>query len=154
MLIITSCCNHLGGNTGIGTYTPNAKLHLNGAMLIGNNSAVPATGYQLSVDGQVIAENFVTMNSTAWPDYVFDDHYELMPLTDLEKSIRANKHLPKIPSASEMEVKGVNLGNMAVSLTEKVEELTLYLIELNKKNEALAAKVKALEEQLQSNSKK
>ncbi|MBL7765029.1 MAG: collagen-like protein [Chitinophagaceae bacterium] len=141
------------GNTGIGTYTPNAKFHLNGAQLIGSNSAVTATGYSLSVDGQVIAEGFTTLNSTSWPDYVFEKDYKLMPLTELEQSIKENKHLPKIPPASVMETKGINLGEMTTSLTEKIEELTLYIIELNKANEALKQRVNQLEEKLPATTK-
>lgn len=133
------------GNTGIGTYTPNAKFHLNGAQLIGSNSARIATGYSLSVDGRVMAEEVTVQNSTSWPDYVFANDYKLMPLNELEASINKNKHLPNIPSAEVIEKEGISLGQMNRKLMEKVEELTLYIIELNKKNDALAQKVKQLE---------
>jgi hypothetical protein len=133
------------GNTGVGTYTPNAKLHLNGNMLIGSNSARIATGYQLSVDGKIMAEEVTVQNSTTWPDYVFDAEYILMPLAEVEQSIKKNKHLPNIPSALEIKQKGIELGEMNRKLMEKVEELTLYVIELNKKNEILSRKVQTLE---------
>lgn len=132
------------GNTGIGTYTPNAKLHLNGAMLIGNNSSRIATGYQMSVDGRIMAEEVTVQNSTAWPDYVFDPAYKLMPLEELAQAIDQQRHLPNIPSALEVQEKGIELGDMNRRLMEKVEELTLYVIELHRKNEALAQQVKAL----------
>lgn len=133
------------GNTGIGTYTPNAKLHLNGAMLIGSNSARTAVGYQLSVDGKIICEEVKVQLSTSWPDYVFGDNYKLMPLDQLEQSIKQNKHLPNIPAAASVEKEGISLGDMNRRLMEKVEELTLYVIELNKKNKALEQKVEVLE---------
>jgi hypothetical protein len=133
------------GNTGIGTYTPNAKFHLNGAMLVGGNSARTAVGYSLSVDGRIMAEEVTVQNSTSWPDYVFANDYKLMPLNELEASINKNKHLPNIPAAAEVEKNGITLGEMNRKLMEKVEELTLYIIELNKKNEALAQKVQVLE---------
>ena len=133
------------GNTGIGTYTPNAKFHVNGAQLIGSNTARIATGYQLSVDGKIMAEEVTVQNSTTWPDYVFDEAYKLMPLAEVEQNILKNKHLPNIPSAAEVKQNGIVLGEMNRKLMEKVEELTLYIIELNKKNEVLAQKVQALE---------
>jgi hypothetical protein len=136
------------GNTGVGTYTPNAKFHVNGTQLIGGNAARIATGYSLSVDGNVIAEAFVTQNSTSWPDYVFEKKYELMNLKNLEKYIEKNKHLPNIPAAAEIEKKGINLGEMSKKLMEKVEELTLYILELNKRNEELTQKVAKLENAL------
>lgn len=137
------------GNTGIGTYTPNAKLHLNGAMLIGGNSAGIATGYSLSVDGKVIAEEMRVQLSTSWPDYVFGDDYKLMPIEDLEKSIRQNRHLPNIPSAAEVTAeKGFDLGDMNRRLLEKVEELTLYIIQLKKENKTLEQRLDKVEKKI------
>ncbi len=135
------------GNTGIGTYTPNAKFHLNGAQLIGSNSARIATGYSLSVDGKIMSEESTVLNSTSWPDYVFEDSYNLMPLEEVERRVKSEKHLPNIPSASEIDEKGINLGDMNRRLIEKVEELTLYLIELKKENKALNERLSKLEEQ-------
>jgi hypothetical protein len=142
------------GNTGIGTYTPNAKLHLNGAMLIGGNSARIATGYQLSVDGKIIAEEVKVQLSTAWPDYVFGDNYKLMPIEELEKSIRQNRHLPNIPAAAVVEKDGINLGDMNKRLMEKVEELTLYIIQLKKENNSLKQNNESLESRMQAVEKK
>jgi hypothetical protein len=135
------------GNTGVGTYTPNAKLHVNGTtgILVGGNNARIATGYSVSVDGKIMAEEVTVQNSTAWPDYVFANEYKLMPLDELERSINQNKHLPNIPAAAEVEKNGIMLGDMNRKLMEKVEELTLYIIELNKKNEALAKRVQQME---------
>ena len=135
------------GNTGIGTYTPNAKLHLNGAMLIGNNSARIATGYQWSVDGKIIAEEVKVQLAASWPDYVFSDDYKLMPIEELEKSIRANRHLPNIPSAAAVTAaNGIELGEMNRKLVEKVEELSLYIIQLKKENNGMEARLRALEQ--------
>ena len=133
------------GNTGIGTYTPNAKFHLNGAQLIGSNSARIATGYSLSVDGRIISEESTVMNSTSWPDYVFEENYNLMPLEELEKQIQQQKHLPNIPSAAEIDKKGIELGDMSRRLLEKVEELTLYIIELKKENKSLSERLQKIE---------
>ena len=69
--------------------------------------------------------------SQDWPDYVFDEDYQLMPLTELAASVRQARHLPGIPSADEVEKNGVGLGRMQANLLRKVEELTLYVIELN-----------------------
>ncbi|HSN59305.1 MAG TPA: hypothetical protein VLR49_00105 [Ferruginibacter sp.] len=133
------------GNTGIGTYTPNAKLHLNGSMLIGSNAARTATGYVLSVDGKIIAEDVTIQISTSWPDYVFNKKYQLLSLPDLETFIKTNKHLPNIPAAAQVEKDGIMLGDMNRRMMEKIEELTLYIIDLNKKNTLLEEKVLLLE---------
>jgi hypothetical protein len=137
------------GNTGVGTYTPNAKLHVNGTtgILVGGNSARVATGYSVSVDGKLIAEEVKVQLSTSWPDYVFADDYQLMPLEELQKSIQQNKHLPNIPSAAEVTAaNGIDVGEMNRKLVEKVEELTLYILELNKKNKTLEERLRKLEQ--------
>lgn len=133
------------GNTGIGTYTPNAKFHLNGAQLIGGNTARIAAGHVLSVDGRVIAEEVTVQNSTSWPDYVFEKNYKLMSLEELSLFIKNNKHLPNIPAASVVEKEGIQLGEMNRKLMEKVEELTLYILELNKRIKVLEEKTAAKE---------
>jgi len=136
------------GNTGIGTYTPNAKFHLNGAQLIGNNSARIATGYSLSVDGKIMCEQIDVANSTTWPDYVFEDNYPLLPIYELEQKLRKEKHLPNVPSAVEIDRNGINLGRMSAALLEKVEEQSLYIIQLKKENDNLEARFRALEKKV------
>ena len=134
------------GNTGVGTYTPNAKFHVNGAILVGSNSARIATGYAVSIDGKLISEESTVMNSTAWPDYVFEEGYQLMPLEKLKKQISIDKHLPNIPSAAVIEKEGIHLGAMSNKMMEKIEELTLYIIELHSKNVALTERLEKLEQ--------
>jgi hypothetical protein len=93
--------------------------------------------FKLSVDGKVAAKEIkVTLNG--WADYVFDKDYKLMSLASLEAFIKKNNHLPNIPSAQEVKEKGgIELGEMNVKLLEKIEELTLYVIELKKENEEI-----------------
>lgn len=128
------------GNTGVGTYTPNAKFHVNGTQLIGGNSSRIATGYSLSVAGKAIATEFLVLAVASWPDYVFENNYKLMPLEQLSQYIKNNKHLPNIPAAAQIEKEGIPLGEMNKKLMEKVEELTLYIIELNKRMKVLEEK--------------
>ncbi len=100
------------GHVGIGTLHPDAELSVKGS--IHTN--------EVKVD----------LNGAVAPDYVFDDNYDLRTLEETEKYIHANSHLPEIPSASEMEENGLNLKEMNLMLLKKVEELTLYMIEMNK----------------------
>jgi len=67
-----------------------------------------------------------------FPDYVFAKDYNLMPLDELEKYISENKHLPNIPSAEKVAKEGLSVGEMQVKQMEKIEELTLYLLEIKK----------------------
>jgi len=87
------------------------------------------TGYQLAVDGKAIVEEVKVQNSTNWPDYVFTKAYELKTLKEVQKFIQENGHLPNIPSASEVDMEGIQLGLMNAKLLEKIEELTLYTLE-------------------------
>jgi hypothetical protein len=72
-----------------------------------------------------------------WNDYVFHDDYKLMPLSELESFVNANKHLPEIPSEKEVIENGINIGEMNALLLKKIEELTLYVIELKKQLDQL-----------------
>lgn len=90
-------------------------------------------GYKLSVGGKMRAEEIEVSLASTWPDYVFKEDYELKPLTEVEKYIKENAHLPNVPSDKEVSEKGINLGEMDAILLRKIEELTLYVIELEKK---------------------
>ena len=107
------------GNVGIGTTTPT---------------------YKLSVNGNIRTKEVVV--ETGWSDYVFDKNYKLNSLDEVEKFIQKNKHLPNIPSAKEVEEKGLHVGDVQKRMMEKIEELTLYIIEANKKIEKLEQLIK------------
>ena len=105
-------------------------------------SADLPSGYKLSVDGKVVCEELTVQLSTAWPDYVFANNYNLISLKELENYIEVNKHLPNIPPASEIENGGVEMGEMTRLLMEKVEELTLYMIDANNRIQELETELK------------
>ncbi len=111
------------GNVGIGTTNPTEKLSVNGT----------------------IRSKEVKVETSSWPDYVFEDDYNLRSLEEIEKFIKANNHLPEVPSAKEVEENGVELGMMNTLLLKKIEELTLYLLEQKEVNEALAKRIEKLE---------
>lgn len=95
--------------------------------------------YALAVGGKIIAEEIIVklrVNGT-FPDYVFNSDYKLRSLEEVESFISENGHLPEVPSAKEVEENGLGIGDMNITLLKKVEELTLYVIELNKRTQAL-----------------
>jgi len=100
--------------------------------------------YKLAVNGKVRAKE-IKVEATNWPDYVFLPAYEKSSLADLEKFINENRHLPEIPSAKEVETEGLSLGEMNALLLKKIEELTLYLIEQDKKSEKQESRIRELE---------
>lgn len=99
-----------------------------GNIAMGTQS-MPA-GYKLAVNGAAIATSVTVKLNANWPDYVFQKGYELRSLADLKSYLDQNQHLPEIPSAEQINKGGQNLGEMNRLLLQKVEELTLYLIEL------------------------
>ncbi len=88
--------------------------------------------FKVSGGGEVFARKYTTTLNNI-PDYVFAPEYRLMPLSELRSYIQTNSHLPNIPSATEMESQPVDLGEMNRLLLEKVEELTLYVLELEER---------------------
>jgi len=115
----------------------------NGDIVMGGTTVAPKAGYKLSVDGKVVCEELLVQLSP-WPDYVFKPEYKLASLLEVEQFILKNNHLPGIPTAAEVESEGLNVGQMQQLMMEKIEELTLYMIDLKKENDALKAEVEAL----------
>ncbi len=107
-----------GGNVGIGTTNPQ---------------------YLLSVNGTIQAKEVLV--NTGWADYVFQPDYRVRPLAEVAAFIKANHHLPDIPSETEIKDKGVSLGDMQTKLLAKIEELTLQMIQLDEKNRTLEKRV-------------
>jgi len=111
------------------------------AMIINRSGNVgigtsPGTNAKLAVEGMIAARSIKVLTG-AWPDFVFANNYHLRPLSEVESYIKAHSHLPEVPSAAQVAKDGINLGEMDATLLKKIEELTLYLIEQNKKIEAL-----------------
>jgi len=100
------------GNLGIGTTTPDMKL---------------------TVNGSIHSKGILVDLNIAAPDYVFAKNYDLKTIEEVELYIKKNSHLPEIPSAKELETNGILLAEMDMSLLKKIEELTLYTIEQEKK---------------------
>ncbi len=126
----------------------NMTVRNDGAVIIGNvstpNVATP-TGYRLYVQNGILTEQVrVAVNGTPdWADYVFDKGYKLMSLNNVEKYIKTNNHLPDVPSAEDVVKDGVNLGKMDAKLLQKIEELTLYVIDQQKRIDELEQKIGA-----------
>jgi len=149
-----------GNDLKIGTYTTNNPgrfiVRTNGAdrlwvdsvgyVTIGGKTGPTLNGlYKLAVKGKIAATDFNVVNAGAWPDYVFDSSYHLRTLEETETFIKLNKHLPNIPAAAVVEKEGILLGDMQKRMMEKIEELTLYLIEANKQIQELNKKVARLD---------
>ncbi|TKG91591.1 hypothetical protein EYV94_21440 [Puteibacter caeruleilacunae] len=99
--------------------------------------------YHVSVNGKLRAKEIQV--ATDWADFVFDDNYQLRSLEELEKYILKNNHLPEMPTSKEVKEKGVSVGDMNKRLLQKIEELTLYVIEQQKANEELKERMQRQE---------
>lgn len=104
--------------------------------------------FRLWSDGHIWATELDLALKEDFPDYVFESDYSLMALDELEKYITKNKHLPNIPSAKEVKKEGLSVGKMQVKQMEKIEELTLYIIAINKKVEKIEAENDVLKQRI------
>ncbi|TND03421.1 MAG: hypothetical protein FD123_3938 [Bacteroidetes bacterium] len=140
------------GKIGVNTDNPTAQLTVNGKTLIGDPGFVTNLpgNYNLYVQNGILAEKVRVAVSTSiyWADYVFADDYKLRSLSEVEKFIDANNHLPEVPSACEVEEGGIDVAEMDATLLKKIEELTLYMIDQNKKLEAQQQEIEALKKQV------
>ncbi len=143
--------NPIGGNHGItlGTWLGGSAININASAAVGIGTW-DTRGYKLAVVGGVLADRIkvAVPGSAQWADYVFAKDYKLMPLAKVEQYIKANKHLPNVPSAAEMVKEGNDLVKTDAKLLEKIEELTLYLIETRKLMEAQAQKIAAQQKEI------
>ena len=138
----------VGGNSAItGNEAVGGNVAVTGTIRIGaeqsgsNLSNAQFTNYQLSVYGQIVAEEVVVQTSS-WSDTVFSDTYRIKSLDEVENFIAKNHHLPDVPTETEAVQNGVSLGEMNKLLLQKVEELTIYTIELKKELKQLKSKIK------------
>ena len=114
------------------------RINYDGRVQIGEcNNSLPA-GYNLFVKNGILTEKVkvAVLGAAQWSDHVFAKDYKLMPLAEVEQFVKNNKHLPNVPSAADMVKEGNDLGKTDAKLLEKIEELTLYMIEMKKQKDA------------------
>jgi hypothetical protein len=124
---------------------PRDVLYVDGTGKIGIGTTNLQSGYILTINGKVYSEDIKVVEDVG-ADFVFADNYKLSKLEDVEEFIDKNKHLPEIPSADEMKNNGLEIGDMQIKLLQKVEELTLYVIEQQKALEAQQKEIEKLKE--------
>lgn len=153
-----------GHGVRFGNYNPTTNLWTDqmtlmkdGKLIIGNptqwgNDGTTAPGnYRLYVQHGILTERIkVAVRSTSdWSDYVFYKNYQLKNLYDVEKYIKKYKNLPNVPSANQVVNEGIDMVQMDATLLKKIEELTLYLIDLKKENDLMKKQIEILTKQIQ-----
>ncbi|MBV6645064.1 MAG: hypothetical protein KI790_06430 [Cyclobacteriaceae bacterium] len=129
---------------GAWNWRKNLVLNSSGSVGIGTES----TGtHKLAVEGTIGARE-IKVEASGWSDFVFEDNYELRTLEEVEEHITEKGHLPEIPSEAEVTENGINLGEMNAKLLQKIEELTLYMIDMNKQVQQLKTENQELKEEI------
>jgi len=136
--------NNTFGYGFIGKSYDNVAIVWNGSNNVGIKTTNPI--YALNVNGTIRCKQLIV--DTGWSDFVFEDNYRLPPLREVEQHIQEKGHLPGIPTEAQVKERGVSVGEISSKLLQKIEELTLYVIDINKENESLKAQLANLEAQL------
>lgn len=123
----------------------NGNTYVAGNLVIGSGLNTPGN-YGLYVGNGILTSlvKIATVNGAEWSDYVLGNDYKLKPLSEVAQYIKENKHLPDVPSATDVQKNGINVAVMDATLLKKIEELTLYIIQQDKKIDELKKKVDAL----------
>jgi hypothetical protein len=130
---ITGISPTLSNNIILADGQGNRRINVNELGNVGIGVSTVPNNYKLAVAGAIIATKVTVKIQANWPDYVFNKNYELPSLQSVESFIKTNNHLPGVPSAEEVKEKGIDLGDNQTILLKKVEELTLYIIDQDKK---------------------
>ncbi|MEP7103796.1 MAG: hypothetical protein ABI721_03745 [Candidatus Dojkabacteria bacterium] len=147
MSVLNNAGLYFGRTSGIGAgINTDIYIGTNGNVGIGTTT----TDSKLNVNGTIKTKELIVTNS-GWADYVFDNNYQLMSLSNLENFIAENKHLPDIPSAVQVETAGISVADMQIRQMAKIEELTLYTIQQDKKINELETRLDKLESGMPSN---
>lgn len=112
------------------TIKNNGTILIPGQTKIGTKSSTAHSNAMLMVDGKVVCKDLYVTASSDWPDFVFEKNYQLTNLYAVRDYYEANKHLPNVPTACEIEEKGINMSEMSAIQMQKIEELTIYIIQL------------------------
>ncbi len=134
--------NFTEGKVGIGVESPKAELDVNGSIICTGSLDV------VDLNASQIKANDIRMDMSNVADYVFAEDYNLKSLSEVENYVNEHKHLPGVPSAAEMEAEGISVSKMSNLLLEKVEELTLHMIQLEKENAALKLEMENMKNNL------
>jgi hypothetical protein len=129
--------------SGTGLY-----LSTTGNIGIGTTLATNTENFKLAVKGKIGCSELKVLDVTNWSDFVFATGYKLRTLSEVEHYIKQNQHLPDVPSEKEVKAEGYDLTDMNALLLQKIEELTLYVIELKKENEEQQIEIEKLKKKV------
>lgn len=130
---VLACTGAQGGSVFLCNNSPTSRVII-GDGVLGNSNHANA---KLQVGGKIVAKELYILNSNNWPDYVFDSTYTVMPLAQTEAFYQQHHHLPGVPSAAQVDSTGIDVAQMSAILLQKVEELTLIIVEQQKQIDAL-----------------
>ena len=131
------------------------KSYLSDKTIIGTTtiptaaSTFDVSNFNLFVTGGILTEECIVVTQDQWADYVFEDNYKLQPLAEVEQYIENNGHLPNIPAGEVLDKNGIPLAKITILQQEKIEELFLHSIQIDKENQALKAENEALKNRLE-----